>query len=68
MLHRDRDFEEADLVYKARDYICLHLRKENDEVVYVPYKDEPSGQIKHIKFVKVLSQWCYVGNSQFADT
>jgi peptidase E len=68
MLHRDLDFDEDALAYKARDYISMFLRKESDQVCYVPYKDVPSGQTKYVKFVKVLATWVYVGNSQFANS
>lgn len=66
MLHRDQDFDEDQLADAAREYILLHLRKETDTVCYVPYKDVPSGEVKHVKFVKILNQWVYADNSQFS--
>lgn len=65
MLHRDEDFEEWELAEIAKDYIQLHLRNPDDKICFVPYKDIPSGQTKHVKFVyEEATGWMYVDNSQ----
>lgn len=65
MLHRDEDFEEWQLAELARDYIPMYLRKPDDKVCYVEYKDVPTNSIKHVKFVyEEAVGWVYVDNSQ----
>jgi hypothetical protein len=65
MLHRDGDFEQWELADAARSYIEIFLKKPDDKICYVPYKDVPSGKVKHIKFVYEESLgWVYVDNSQ----
>lgn len=67
MLHRDEDFEEYQLAYHAKEYIDLFLRKPDDKIVYVPYRDVPTNSIKYVKFVyEEATGWIYVGNSQNA--
>lgn len=66
MLHRDEDFEEWELAEAAKEYIPMYLRKPDDKVCYVPYKDVPSGEVKHVKFVFINDQWVYADNSQFS--
>jgi hypothetical protein len=65
MLYRDNDFEEWQLAEKARAYIPLYLKRKDDRVCYVDYKDVPTGTIKQIKFVyEEATGWMYVDNSQ----
>lgn len=67
MLHRDESFEEWQLAEAALQYIPLYLRKKDDKICYVPYKDVPTNSIKHVKFVYVNEQWVYADNSQFSQ-
>lgn len=63
MIHRAGDFEEwqlADYVLKS-GLVQLYAK---GEVSYVPYKDLPSGEVKHVKFAWLNDQWVYVDNSQ----
>lgn len=67
MLHRDEGFEEWELAEAARDYIHMHLNKPDDKICFVPYRDVPSGLVKHIKFAyEPATGWVYVDNSQFS--
>lgn len=66
MLHRAGEYSERQLAEVAKGYIPIFLRNADDEVCYVPYYDDDDMVEKNVKFVKVLSQWVYVGNSQFA--
>jgi hypothetical protein len=68
MLHRDGDFEEWQLAEMARNYIPLYLKKKDDKVCFVEYRDVPSGKNKFIKFVyEEAIGWVYVDNSQHAQ-
>jgi hypothetical protein len=64
MLHRDGFFEEWQLTEVARKDIPFYLKNPDDKVVYVPYKDIPSGEKKYIKYTWLNEQWVYVDNSQ----
>lgn len=64
MLHRDGSFEEWQLAEVARKDIPFYLKNPDDKVVYVPYKDIPSGEKKYIKYGLVDGKWLYMDNSQ----
>lgn len=65
MLHRLGDFEEWQLAEAGKEYIVFYVKKGNT-VCYVPYIDDPSGEMKFIKYVFLNNQWIYVDNSQFS--
>jgi hypothetical protein len=66
MLHRDYDFAEWQLAKAAKEYIPVYLKREEDKICYVPYKDVPSDLVKYVKFVfEEAVGWMYVDNNQF---
>ena len=67
MLHRDGEFEEWNLAAHARKYIPLYLKKKDDKVVYIPYRDVPSDSVKYVKYVyEEAIGWVYLGTSQYS--
>ncbi|OLY92500.1 hypothetical protein SAMN05444008_102380 [Cnuella takakiae] len=61
MLQRAGDFDEWELAEAARKYIPIYKK---GEVCKVPYKDLPTGKVKHVEFYLVDGQWLYVDNDQ----
>lgn len=57
-------FDEESLAEAAREYIPIYLKRKDDQMCYVPYRDGNTGTIKHIKFAKLNDQWIYIDNSQ----